>query len=186
MDTSKKLNHWQHLAVCTALTERSFPNYALFCDIENLDSQPLRKMLNKVWEYLRGQLKSTKNIEKQLEALTDHIPDPEQYEHYGPYPAMDTALALQSCLQAIVDPSIEESDEILFMMAERLEEVIHLQSEDDEPNILDHELWQRHQGFCNDVLTLVTSQTAHSEQVKQLIPLSADHGISHLGICLED
>ncbi len=183
-----QLTHWQHLAICAALTERSFPNYALYCEIEGIDPQPLRKMLNKVWEFLRGQLKSSKNIEKQLEALTDHIPDPETKDHYGAYPAMDTALALQSCLQAIVDASIEDAEAILTMMAERLEEVIALQSDDDdaEPDLDASPLWQRHQQFIDDLMKLVTSQSSHADMVKKLIPLASDHGVSHLGICVDE
>jgi uncharacterized protein YjaG (DUF416 family) len=52
-----RLNQWQQLAFCTALCDRSFPNYELFCEIEKIDSEPARKILNKVWEFLRGQLK---------------------------------------------------------------------------------------------------------------------------------
>jgi len=183
-----QLTHWQHLAICTALTERSFPNYLLYCEIEGLDPQPLRKMLNKVWEFLRGQLKSTKNIEQQLEALTDLIPDPETKDHYGAYPAMDTALALQSCLQAIVDSSIEDAEAILMMMAERLEEVIALQSDDDdaEPDLDNSPLWQRHQAFIDQLMSLISSQASHADTVKTLIPLAQDEGVSHLGICVHD
>lgn len=178
--------HWQHLAICAALTERSFPNYELYCEIEGLQSQPLRKMLNKVWEYLRGQLKSIKNIEKQLEALTDQIPDPDTKEHYGVFPAMDTVLALQSCLQAIVDPSIEDSDAIIEMMNERLSEVIELQAGDAQVDRESDELWVRHQQFLAEVIALVESKRSHADLVKELIPLSSDQGVSQLGICLED
>lgn len=180
------LTHWQHLAICAALTERSFPNYELYCEIEGIDSQPLRKMLNKVWEFLRGQLKSTKNIEKQLEALTDQIPDPETKEHFGVYPAMDTVLALQSCLQAIVDTSIEDSDAIIEMMNERLAEVIRLQADDEDVDLSSSDLWLRHQDFVDELVALIQSRQSHAEMVKQLIPMASDERVSQLGICLDD
>lgn len=180
-----EFTHWQHLAICTAITERSFPNYALYCEIEGLNSQTLRKMLNKVWEYLRGQLKSSKNIEKQLEALTENIPDPETKEHYGVFPAMDTALALQSCLQAILDPSIEDSNAIIEMMNERLAEVIGLQTEGT-VEIEANDLWIRHQAFLAEIIEIINNRQSHADQVKALIPLSRDHGVSNLGICLEE
>lgn len=180
------LTHWQHLAICAALTERSFPNYALYCEIEGINSQPLRKLLNKVWEYLRGQLKSLKNIEKQLENLTDQIPDPDTKDHFGVLPAMDTALALQSCLQAIIDHSIEDSEAITEVMSERLAEVIRLQADDENVELESDELWQRHQDFISELLSLISSKKSHADLVKKLIPLSSDHGVSHLGICLEE
>ena len=178
------LNHWQQLAFSAAVCERSFPNYELFCEIEGWQAQAKgsRKILNKVWEYLRGQLKSLKNMEKQLEVLTDYIPDPEQFDQYGAYPAMDTTVALQSCVQSILDNSILDAPSMHTMMASRLLEVLELQ--DIEPQ--DSELWQRQQKFEQDVYDLITAQNSHADMIKQLIPLSHDKGVSSLGICLDE
>jgi len=176
------LNQWQQLAFCTALCERSFPNYELFCDIESIESQPARKILNKVWEYLRGQLKSTKNMEKQLEVLTDLIPNPEDYEQYGAYPAMDTLLNLQSCVQSILDSSIQDGTNIQMLTHERLLEVLELQGIDVEES----ELWQRQLAFESQIIELITQHGSHADMVKSLIPLAKDGGVSQLGICLDD
>lgn len=175
-------NQWQQLAFCAALCERSFPNYELFCELEQLESQTARKILNKVWEYLRGQLKSLKNLEKQLEAMTDMIPDPDQYEQYGAYPAMDTLLNLQSCLQGILDSSISDAQAIQELTHARLAEVIELQGGEGEND----ELWLRQMSFEKEIDALFHSQISHAEQVKQLIPLAQDDGVSQLGICLKD
>ena len=179
-----ELNHWQQLAFNTALCERSFANFELFCDIEEWQDQAkgARKILNKVWEYLRGQLKSLKNMEKQLETLTDFIPDPDNFENYGAYPAMDTTVALQSCVQSILDSSILDAQAIQTMMSERLLEVLDMQ--EIEPS--ESELWQRHQTFEQTIYDLITAHNSHADMIKQLIPLSQDKGVSHLGICLDD
>lgn len=177
-----RLNQWQQLAFCTALCERSFPNYELFCDIEDIDSKSARKILNKVWEFLRGQLKSLKNMEKQLELLTDLIPDPDVFEQYGVYPAMDTLLALQSCVQAILDSSIQDAQSIQSLMQERLLEVLELQGVEQDKS----QLWSRQLDFENSVYELIITQTSHADMVKTLIPLSQDKGVSLLGICLND
>jgi len=175
-------NQWQQLAFCAALCERSFPNYELFCELEELDSKTARKILNKVWEYLRGQLKSLKNLEKQLEAMNDMIPDPEQYEQYGAYPAMDTLLNLQSCLQGILDSSISDAQAIQELTHARLEEVIELQGGERDKD----GLWLRQLAFEKELDALLQAQMSHAEQVKQLIPLAQDGGVSQLGICLND
>jgi uncharacterized protein YjaG (DUF416 family) len=177
-----RLNQWQQLAFCTALCDRSFPNYELFCEIEKIDSKPARKILNKVWEFLRGQLKSLKNMEKQLELLTDLVPDPDQFDQYGVYPAMDSMLALQSCVQAILDSSIEDAENIQNLMRERLLEVLEIQQVKQDES----ELWQRQLDLETSVYDLITTQTSHAEMVKTLIPLSQDGGIRTLGICLND
>jgi uncharacterized protein YjaG (DUF416 family) len=176
------LNQWQQLAFCASLCERSFPNYELFCELEEIDAKPSRKILNKVWEFLRGQLKSLKNMEKQLEHLTDLIPDPDQFEQYGVYPAMDTALALQSCVQAILDSSIGDAENIQSLMHARLEEVLEMQ----DIKQADSELWQRQLDLETSVYELITSKTSHADMVKTLIPMSQGGGVSSLGICLND
>lgn len=176
------LNSWQQLAFCAALCERSFPNYELFCELEDIDATPSRKILNKVWEFLRGQLKSTKNMEKQLEALTDLIPDPEHYDQFGAYPAMDTLITLQSCVQAILDNSISDAQNIQNLMRERLLEVLDMQQVAQD----DSDLWQRHMALESDVYQLITTQNSHASMVKNLIPMSQDNHVSHLGICVHD
>ncbi len=178
------LNHWQQLAFCTALCERSFPNFQLFCEIEELGDheKQARKVLNKIWEFLRGQLTSTKNLEKQLEPLSELIPNPEDHEHYGAYPAMDALVALQSCLQATIDSSVEDAQAIQTMTRERLKEVLELQ----ETSLESSELWARQQQFEQALLDIIQAHNSHADMIKQLIPLSHDKGISQLGICLDD
>jgi len=179
-----ELNHWQQLAFCTALCERSMPNFQLFCEMEDCidDFTKSRKILNKVWEYLRGQLTSLKNMENQLEVMNEIIPDPEKFEHFGAYPAMDVMVNLQSCLQSVLDSSILDAHNIHAMTQARLEEVLEMQ----EIDVKDSELWLRQQDFENQVIDLICQQKSHADIVKALIPMSKDHGVSQLGICLED
>ncbi len=178
------LSHWQQLSFCAALCERSFPNFQLFCEMEGQEEEykQARKILNKAWEYLRGQLSSLKNIEKQLEPLNELIPEPGNYEHFGAYPAMDTMIALQSCIQGILDDSIHDACALQTMTHERLEEVLELQGQTKQ----DSELWARQLNFEQEALDIIEAKISHAEAIKQLIPLSHDQGVSQLGICLND
>lgn len=179
-----ELNHWQQLAFCAALCERSMPNFQLFCELENQESayNSSRKILNKVWEYLRGQLTSLKNMEKQLEVVGDLIPDPQNFEHFGAYPAMDAMVNLQSCVQSVLDNSILDAGTIQTLTHERLEQVLEMQ----DVAKAESELWLRQQAFESDVYKLITQKNSHADMIKALIPLSKDNGVSQLGICLED
>ncbi|EAT11775.1 DUF416 family protein [Bermanella marisrubri] len=177
-----QLNHWQQLTICCALCERSMPNLDLYCELTETSelAQNCRKMLNKVWEYLRGQLKSEKNIEKQLILLNDIMPELDE-DQFGALAANDCLVALQSCLQAILDKSISDAEAISQMMSERLDQFLELQG-----FTTDHELVQRHSAFVIDLEQAVASQTSHADVVKQLMPLAKDGGLSHLGISLDD
>jgi uncharacterized protein YjaG (DUF416 family) len=178
------LNHWQQLSFCAAICERSMPNFQLFCELEETPEQfkQSRKILNKVWEYLRGQLNSMKNIEKQLEVLNELVPDPTQHESFGAYPAMDCMVTLQSCIQGILDDSINDAQSMQTMTHERLLEVFELQelSKDESP------LWSRQLAFEQAVLDLICAKDSHAHIIKELIPLSHDLGVSQLGISLDD
>lgn len=177
-----QLNHWQQLAICCALCERSLPNLELYCELSETPelAHQCRKMLNKVWEYLRGQLKSEKNIEKQLILLNDIMPELDD-EQFGALAANDSLVALQSCLQAILDNSILDAEAITQMMSERLDQFLELQ---DLPQ--DHELLLRHRAFLAELEQTVSAQISHADIIKTLIPLSKDDGVSHLGISLDD
>ncbi len=178
------LSHWQQLSFCAALCERSFPNFQLFCEMEDQEAHhtQARKILNKAWEYLRGQLSSLKNIENQLDPLNELIPDPNLYEHFGAYPAMDTMITLQSCIQGILDDSIQDALAIQTVTHERLKEVMELQGQTQENS----ELWLRQLAFEAQALEIIGAKNSHAEAIKQLIPLSHDQGVSQLGICLND
>jgi len=179
-----ELNHWQQLAFCTALCERSMPNFQLFCEIEGQDEKfhSSRKILNKVWEFLRGQLTSLKNMEKQLDTVGELVPNPEDYEHFGAYPAMDTMVNLQSCVQSVLDSSILDANNIQTMTHERLLQVLEMQEIPQNQS----ELWLRQMDFEQSVLDIICAHNSHADMVKKLLPLSKDQGVSQLGICLED
>lgn len=176
----ENLNHWQQLAYCATLAERSFPNYALFASLsKNSDAPFMRRALNKVWEYLRGQLKSLKNIENQLLEMEAKIPNPEQFEGFGVYPALDTSLAIQSCLMAIIDHSITDAEDISALMWARLNEVIELQGEDGG-------LTDRHSNFEEEIKQILAGQISHADAVKKLQQLAKEDGYSHIGVSLDD
>lgn len=104
--------HWGKIAFITGLCERHAANYELYCDtVEQPEhAKQYRKILNKSWEYLAGQLNSMKNLEKALLQLEDITPDPDIDDGYGAYPALDACTLLTSALQMILDDSIDDTE----------------------------------------------------------------------------
>lgn len=102
----KRMEHlesWQHLTFMACLCERMYPNFQLFCD---MTAQPkvshcFQQILNLVWEVLT--VKGAKiNFENQLEKLEEIIPDVNQYDFYGVFPAQDACEALAELLHALI------------------------------------------------------------------------------------
>ena len=91
----------QQALVATTMMERMLPNFLLFSEVANFgDGKVLRDALNVIWE--KQQVKNAKiNIDKQLEKLEPNIPECENFDMFGVYPALDTVMALHSLLQAM-------------------------------------------------------------------------------------
>jgi uncharacterized protein YjaG (DUF416 family) len=80
-----------------------YPNYAMFCEAtEFAEARIYRDILDSIWETLT--VKTAKvNFEKQLEKLEPLIPDAQEYEFYGVYPAIDACIGLSTLLHALLD-----------------------------------------------------------------------------------
>ncbi len=98
----EKLESWQHVTFMASLCERMYPNYAMFChEAEFGDAQLYRRMLDLVWETLT--VKGAKiNFDSQLEKLEEAIPNADDYDMYGVYPAIDACVGLSEVLHAML------------------------------------------------------------------------------------
>ncbi|WP_130833288.1 YjaG family protein [[Erwinia] mediterraneensis] len=96
----EKLESWQHVTFMACLCERMYPNYWAFCQQTGFaDPQLYRRILDLVWETLT--VKDAKiNFDSQLEKLEDVIPDGDDFDIYGVYPAIDACVALSELLHS--------------------------------------------------------------------------------------
>ncbi len=99
----EKFVPWQQVTFMACLCERMYPNYAMFCQqTEFTDPQSLRAILDRVWESLT--VKNAKvNFENELEKLEELFPNPDDYDFYGVYPAIDACVGLSTLLHALLD-----------------------------------------------------------------------------------
>ena len=95
------LKPFQQALVAATMLERMLPNYLLFSEVAQFgDGKVLRDLLNVIWE--KQQVKSLKvNIDKQLEKLEANIPNCSEFDMFGVYPALDTAMAFHGILQGM-------------------------------------------------------------------------------------
>ncbi|WP_448567752.1 YjaG family protein [Thalassotalea ganghwensis] len=95
-----KLSIWQRTAFCAALLERMLPNYQMFSQAADFgDFNVLRNQLDLVWQRLDKSQKIKINYDAQLAKLEDQTPEPEDFDFFGVYPALDTCMALMSLFQ---------------------------------------------------------------------------------------
>lgn len=97
-----KLSHWQQVAFASALLERMLPNYQMFSENSQFgDYAILRNQLDLVWQWLDKNNSVKININAQLNKLEEQTPDPEAFDSFGVFPALDVCMAMMSLLQLI-------------------------------------------------------------------------------------
>lgn len=188
----RRLSGWQQLAFATALAQRSAPNYLLFSEAAGWgDAQTFQRLLALLWESLLAR-QSKINWAVQQEKLPALQPDPESFDFYGVYPALDAVMALELAVE-----QAQHEDEDSAIRASRLSRAtvrryLELQLPDDLDEV-QQAIWLRQQplmedenAFQDELLTQVSAQfQPHPELLRGVRELALNEGVSNLGICLD-
>jgi uncharacterized protein YjaG (DUF416 family) len=95
-----KLSHWHQIAFSAALLERMLPNYQMFSEAADFgNAKVLRNQLDIIWQWLDNNNTVKINSEAQLLKLEVETPDPEAFDSFGVFPALDTCMALSALWQ---------------------------------------------------------------------------------------
>lgn len=107
-----KLSHWQQIAFASALLERMLPNYQMFSENSEFgDYAVLRNQLDLVWQWLDKNSQIKININAQLNKLEEQTPDPEAFDSFGVFPALDVCMAMMSLWQLIQSNGTDKDHE---------------------------------------------------------------------------
>ena len=94
------LSHWQQVAFSAAILERMLPNYQMFSDAAKFGEFALvRNQLDLIWQWLDKNNGTKININAQLNKLEEQTPDPEAFDSFGVFPALDVCMAMMSAWQ---------------------------------------------------------------------------------------
>lgn len=189
----KELPPWQQTAFATALAERMYPNYALFCQVTEQEEQAkaLKKALMLIWEQLANK-ESKINFEVQLEKLAELIPNDADYEMYGVYPAIDAAMAAHTAMELAMGTQAEEVTRVSRLMRQTIISFIETtealpEDEKARRNALNnHELMQFDREFQDEVLEQICAMKhPQKEGLKALRLMAQNEGVSCLGLAVD-
>lgn len=102
-----KLSPWQQIAFAAALLERMLPNYQMFSEAAEFgDVRVLRNQLDLIWQWLASSHTSKAstvkiNIEAQTNKLELETPEPNNFDFFGAFSALDTCMALSALWQLL-------------------------------------------------------------------------------------
>ncbi|MDX2371079.1 MAG: YjaG family protein [Colwellia sp.] len=191
-----KLSHWQQIAFASALLERMLPNYQMFSESSQFGSYAvLRNQLDLIWQWLDKNNKLKININAQLNKLEEQTPDPEAFDSFGVFPALDVCMAMMSLWQLMqtngTDKDHEDINSVsrlsqnsvnyyveLLLIEEGIEDIQAV-------NIDEHPLVVWEKDTKNELFDflITAAETKRSCQLATEMVLS--EGLSNLGIAIE-
>lgn len=104
-----KLSQWQQIAFAAALLERMLPNYRMFSEAADFgDANILRNQVDLIWQWLANSNTAKANvikinIEAQLNKLEPQTPDPEGFDFFGVFSAIDACMGLTALWQLMLN-----------------------------------------------------------------------------------
>ncbi|MCJ8273130.1 MAG: YjaG family protein [Psychrosphaera sp.] len=178
----------QQALVATTLVERMLPNYLLFCEVTEFgDGKVLRDALNIVWE--KQIVKNLKfNAEIQWEKIEPNVPDVEDFDMFGVYPALDTAMALGALLTGIAGDDEDAFIDVCKLSEASVGKVVEqeLAADNDEITaemVEQHELMQYEAEFVAELIKTVSKIPKPDKQaVKSFRQRALADGITNIGI----
>lgn len=194
----EKLTQWQQITFCAALLERMLPNYQMFSNATEFgDFSILRNQLDLVWQWLDQNNKIKINVDAQLIKLENETPDPEAFDSFGVFPALDTCMALISLWQLMqTKPQDNQQEDIntvsrlsqnsvTFYVELMLSQALDDKSQEQEiseEQVNEHPLiqWEKEtQDELFDFLKFAAENKRSCQLVKEMV---LSEGISNLGI----
>ncbi|TLU64580.1 DUF416 family protein [Thalassotalea litorea] len=192
-----QLTLWQLTAYSAALIERMLPNYQMFSEASEFgDTKLLRNQLDLVWQRL-AQPQFKLNFAVQLEKLEEVIPNVEDFDFFGVYPALDTCMALGSLLQGMQDKDEQTLNNVALLSTGSVSYYLELmlaqeqseENQDTEAEIViqqadvdAHPLMQWEMETQQELLEFALNAKESKETCQQLKSMALSEGMSNLGI----
>lgn len=186
----RALDNPKLIAYCVAVTQRQFPNFALFSNIVEFGSaKKMSIILDGIWQSLvpgGAQM----NFALQLTKVEANMPDLDVYDMYGASTALDAIACLHSTITCILDCDVEEAATIGSLSRETVAGFIEMTEGDDQMSdaeimrlISNHDLMEQEEFFQQEVLDRLNDTAALDKDfISALKALSVNEGFSNIGI----
>lgn len=191
-----KLSQWQQIAFSAALLERMLPNYKIFADAVTFgDYMILRNQLDLVWQWLDKNNRCKINYEAQLAKLESQIPDPEEFDSFGVFPALDVCMALVALFQIMQDEDSDGCENVSRLSENSVNYYVELTLAQELPQddnrdisldeIANHPLMLWEKETQNELFEFIKKAPENKKSCLYAKSLVLEEGMSNLGIEIE-
>jgi uncharacterized protein YjaG (DUF416 family) len=193
----KNLSQWQQVAFCAALLERMLPNYQMFAEhVEFGDYKVLRNQLDLIWQWLDKNSRCKINYDAQIAKLDEQVPDPDAFDFFGVFPALDSAMAIMSLFQSMQDSQnsvfeniskLSENSVSYYVELSLAQEIDAQTPEGDEiiitpEQITQHPLMQWEIATQDELFDFIKTASENKASCLKAKALVLEEGLSNLGI----
>jgi len=184
----KKMSVWQLKLFSLCLIERMLPNYQLFSESAAFgEVKVLNNVTGLIWQQLDKNQKVKVNIDAQLAKVEEQVPEPEQFDFFAVYPALDTAMAVVSLLQFISDKDEENVGHISQLSQGSVENYVGLllaqeSDEVEEDALVEHPLMVWEKETQNELFDFIATAPENNHTIKTAKNMVLSEGVSSLGI----
>jgi len=187
------LSQWQQIAFSAALLERMIPNYKMFAEhAEFGEFSVLRNQLALIWQWLDKNNRCKINYDAQINKLEPQIPDPQAFDFFGVFPAIDATMATMSLLQAMQDKEVQGAEIVSRLSESSVNYYVELiiadqreQSDDSEitdKEIEKHPLMEWEFDTQNELYYALKDSPETKETCVKIKAMVLEEGLSNLGI----
>jgi uncharacterized protein YjaG (DUF416 family) len=192
-----KLSQWQQVAFSAALLERMLPNYQMFAEhVEFGDFKVLRNQLDLIWQWLDKANRCKINYDAQIAKLEEQVPNPDDFDFLGVFPALDSAMALMSLFQGMQDlesdslsniSKLSENSVSYYVELSLAQQIDEITPDEEEivisaQQIAEHPLMQWEIATQNELFEFLTTASENKASCLQAKAMVLEEGLSNLGI----
>lgn len=185
----KALEGWQLTAFSVAVTERMYPNFALFANLlEFGDAPQIRSIVDGVWNRLSNS-GAKMNFEVQQANVEANMPDLDEFDMYGASPALDAMVALYSTINCLLEPNRADAAGVGNLSQECVATFIEVTSDSDMSDeqllrhIADHEMMVQEESFQAELIRRLEGvKNPTASLIAELRQLAANDGVSNIGV----
>ena len=182
------LTEWERRVFAAALLERMWPSYAVFSETTKYgDSSLLKNQLDLVWQKL-ADTHFKFNLDVQLEKLEDNTPNPDNFDLFAVYPALDFCSGMMSLLSSYQDKLVNPAIEVAFLSQNSVESYLtacnleNAKSELNNKSFTADPLYIWEMEMQQAIVDCIKDQDESKTTCKVIRQLATESGLSNLGI----
>ncbi len=186
----KELSPWRQSLFALALAQRQFPNYALWCDVNDVRGgrKAFAQTLDLMWEFHTDKFNHI-DLEKLLDDFEPYLlNDEEQDLSVGDLYSLDATLSLSASVLAVI---LHEGEEAEMACRASLGGVVRKIEQEENDEFSDEELREmpavdEEVSFQVEILNLIRNTPRSEELTLKVKKMALGDGLSNIGLSLED